>query len=124
MESFVLLLAALGLTSSQVLGGINKLHLQADIRRLRYRFFEQGISCCELPFPIALVAQLVEQVTLNHRVQGSSPCGGTSIKIPGNLAPPVAISTGIFSFESASDPTGFALMLPPALPPIDFGADS
>ena len=24
----------------------------------------------------ALVAQLVEQVTLNHRVQGSSPCGG------------------------------------------------
>jgi hypothetical protein len=27
---------------------------------------------------IALVAQLVEQVTLNHRVQGSSPCGGIS----------------------------------------------
>ncbi len=24
----------------------------------------------------ALVAQLVEQMTLNHRVQGSSPCGG------------------------------------------------
>ena len=27
----------------------------------------------------ALVAQLVEQVTLNHHVQGSSPCGGIVI---------------------------------------------
>ena len=44
----------------------------------------------------ALVAQLVEQVTLNHRVQGSSPCGGISIKIPGNLATSVALFPGIF----------------------------
>jgi hypothetical protein len=40
------------------------------------------------------------------------------------LAPSVAISTGIFSFESAPDPTGFALMLPPATPLTLLVADS
>ena len=33
---------------------------------------------------IALVAQSVEQLTLNQRVQGSSPCGGTRHEIPTN----------------------------------------
>ncbi len=40
-----------------------------------------------------LVAQLVEQVTLNHRVQGSSPCGGTSFKI----SPPPKAYGAVFS---------------------------
>lgn len=46
----------------------------------------------------ALVAQLVEQVTLNHRVQGSSPCGGIGIEIPEIAAPSGAIIAGIFAF--------------------------
>ena len=70
----------------------------------------------------ALVAQLVEQVTLNHRVQGSSPCGGIGIEIPEIAAPSGAIIAGIFAFLVLLRSPGFAPMSPPALPPFATGA--
>ena len=41
----------------------------------------QGSSPCGKTFCFAPVAQLVEHLTLNQGVQGSSPCGCTSLKV-------------------------------------------
>ena len=45
------------------------------------------------------VAQLVEQLTLNQRVQGSSPCGVTNLQVKRNYGPAKSMFAGCFVFE-------------------------
>ena len=53
-----------------------------EILNARYRKPEQLLLCAALPLysrPGGRIAQVVEQLTLNQRVQGSSPCAPTNI---------------------------------------------